>query len=189
MTRVVVVAHHARRQQAEALAESLEAQLLMDEEGRGAWWNHRRALRWAADQDERVVIMEDDALPVPVFRERAAAVLARWPEELVSFYLGTGRPPQYQARIQGLLADCDDHIVLDTLIHGVCYSVPPGGLHRLLAEPTGYQVDLSIGGVWGRPVVYTVPSLVDHADGPPVERHFDRQPRTEPRRAWRLPPG
>src|SRR5690606_13646641 len=116
VTRVVVVAHHARRQQAEALAESLEAQLLMDEEGRGAWWNHRRALRWAADQDERVVIMEDDALPVPFFRERAAAVLARWPEELVSFYLGTGRPPQYQARIQRLLADCDDHIVLDTLI-------------------------------------------------------------------------
>jgi hypothetical protein len=46
---------------------------------------------------------------------------------MLSFYLGTGRPPQYQKEIAGMLVDadrvCGDHIVLSKLIHGVCYSL------------------------------------------------------------------
>ena len=63
----VVVGHHARREQAERLADSLGAHLLVDEHDRGANWNHRRALVWAGEQACRVVVLEDDALPVAGF--------------------------------------------------------------------------------------------------------------------------
>jgi len=42
------------------------------------------------------------------------------------------------------------------------------------------------GDAYGGAVVYPCYSLVDHADGEPVERHPDSAPRTERRRAWRL---
>lgn len=186
----VVVAHHARRAPAESLAAQLGAHLCMDDTGRGATWNHRRALEWAAQQRERVIVLEDDAVPVPDFHARAAAELGRWPDDLVSFYLGTGRPHAYQADIAQRLAlldrDGGHAIRLSTLIHGVCYSIPSAGLQRVLAQVWGQQVDYGIGAAWHRPVVYTVPSLVDHADCAPVERHADGEPRTERRRAWRL---
>lgn len=189
----VVIGHHARRAQATRLAAALDAHLSMDEEGRGATWGHRRALEWAARQHGRVVVLEDDALPVPDFRARAAAVLARYPDDLVSLYLGTGRPVDYQPIIAARLALADStgaaHIKLRTLVHGVCYSIPPAGLPRVLARVWGNQPDFGIGDAWNRPVIYPLPCLVDHADGAPVERHADKQPRVEPRRAWRLPPG
>ncbi|MGQ7174028.1 hypothetical protein ACUOCP_55840, partial [Escherichia sp. R-CC3] len=62
--------------------------------GRAA--GHRRALEWASWQDCRVVILEDDALPVAGFTQLVGEWLYRFPDSLVSFYLGTGRPPQYQ---------------------------------------------------------------------------------------------
>lgn len=186
--RCVVVGHHSRRGQAEGLARSLDAHLVMDEESHGATWNHRRALEWAAQQRERVIVLEDDAVPVPDFLERAAGVLASWPDDLVSLYLGTGRPREFQAEIRRKLdaRGADDHITLATLIHAVCYSIPPAGLQRVIGLPLGYQTDFAIGLNWGRPVVYSVPSLVDHADGPTVERHHDGELRTERRRAWKL---
>ncbi len=46
--------------------------------------------------------------------------------------------------------------------------------------------DYAVGDAYGGAVVYTCYSLVDHADGEPVERHPDSAPRTERRRAWRL---
>ena len=88
-----IVGHHARRKQAVALAMSIGAHLLLDEGNHGANWNHRRALEWASWQDCRVVIIEDDASPVPDFIEQVSEWLNRFPESLVSFYLGTGRPP------------------------------------------------------------------------------------------------
>lgn len=192
MIRCVVVGHHARRRQAEALAASLEAHLLMDEQSHGATWNHRRALEWARGQPDRVVVLEDDALPVPDFRARAAAVLQRWPEDLVSLYLGTGRPLFFQDEIRRKLQalppciDDGDAITLRTLVHAVCYSIPPAGIQRVVGLPLTHQTDFAIGDNWGRPVVYAVPSLVDHADGPCVERHHDGETRTQPRRAWVL---
>ncbi|HAJ4116498.1 TPA: hypothetical protein HLU11_13285 [Escherichia coli] len=187
----VVVGHHTRRQQAEALASTLGANLLVDDGDHGANWNHRRAIEWAAEQICRVVVLEDDAVLVLGFIEKVAEWLARFPDDMLSFYLGTGRPPQYQMQIAERLIVADktraDFIKLPRLIHGVCYSVPPQRISRVLSQwDSSKPADYAVGDAFGGAVVYPCYSLVDHADGETVERHPDSAPRTERRRAWRL---
>lgn len=187
----VVVGHHTRLASAALLAGELGAHLLLDEGNHGANWNHRRALEWAAEQSCRVVVLEDDALPVPGFADKAADWLARFPDDMLSFYLGTGRPPQYQKEIAGMLVDadrvCGDHIVMSKLIHGVCYSPPVGSLKNINKNwDITKAADYAVGDAYGCAIVYPCYSLVDHADLPTVERHPDNEPRTERRRAWRL---
>lgn len=187
----VVVGHHSRRHQAERLAQMLNAHLLIDEDHHGANWNHRRAIEWASQQDSRVVILEDDALPVSGFAQKVAEWLSRFPENLLSFYLGTGRPPQYQPEIATKLIDTDrqqaDYITLNRLIHGVCYSIPQSKLNQVISRWNhGSPADYAVGDACGGAVVYPCYSLVDHADAATVERHPDNTPRTERRRAWRL---
>lgn len=187
----VVVAHHERFAAAMLLANEIDAHLFIDEGNHGANWNHRRAIEWAAEQTCRVVILEDDALLVSDFAYKATEWLARFPDALVSFYLGTGRPPQYQLDIATKLIAADkaraDYITLPRLIHGVCYSVPPQHIKRVLDKWNHSKAaDYAVGDAYGGPVVYPCYSLVDHADGQPVEPARDNQPRTERRRAWRL---
>ncbi|EPS6763656.1 TPA: hypothetical protein ONC33_001201 [Enterobacter kobei] len=186
-----VVGHHARRQQAEALALSISAHLLIDEGDGGANANHRRALEWATCQPCRVVVCEDDAVPVQGFTDKVTDWLVRFPDYMLSFYLGTGRPPQYQMQIAERLIVADktrsDYITLSRLIHGVCYSVPQQHIERVLARwDSSKPADYAVGDAYGGAVVYPCYSLVDHADFESVECHPDSAPRTERRRAWRL---
>lgn len=187
----VVVGHHSRFASAALLAGELGAHLLIDEGNHGANWNHRRAIEWAAEQPCRVVVLEDDALLVQGFTEKVTDWLVRFHDDMLSFYLGTGRPPQYQKEIAGMLVDadrvCSDHIVLSKLIHGVCYSPPQGSLARMLsAWNKTLAADYAVGEAFGGRVIYPCYSLVDHADLPTVECHPDNEPRAERRRAWRL---
>lgn len=187
----VVVGHHSRTGHAQRLAALLDAHLLIDDGSHGANWNHRRALEWASEQTCRVVVVEDDAMPVGLFFTSVTSWLNRFPESLVSFYLGTGRPPQYQMQIAERLIVADktqaDYITLPRLIHGVCYSVPPQHIERVLSRWDRIKpADYAVGDACGGAVVYPCYSLVEHADGEPVERHPDSAPRTERRRAWRL---
>ncbi|MEG6240433.1 hypothetical protein UXN57_00765 [Enterobacter hormaechei] len=187
----VVVGHHTRTGQAQRLAALLDAHLLIDDGNHGANWNHRRALEWAAEQTCRAVVVEDDALPVHGFTEKVTDWLGRFPDDMLSFYLGTGRPPQYQMQIAERLTVADkiraDYITLSRLIHGVCYSVPPEHVHRVLSRwDNSKPADYAVGDAWGGSVIYPCYSLVDHADGVPVERHPDSEQRTERRRAWRI---
>lgn len=187
----VVVGHHTRLGHAQRLAALLDAHLLIDDGNHGANWNHRRALEWAAEQPCRVVVVEDDAMPVDLFFTSVTSWLNRFPESLVSFYLGTGRPPQYQMQIAERLIVADktqaDYITLPRLIHGVCYSVPPQHIERVLSRwDSSKPADYAVGDAYGGAVVYPCYSLVDHADVEPIERHPDSAPRTERRRAWRL---
>ena len=189
--KLCVVGHHARRKQAEALALSISAHLLIDEGDGGANANHRRALEWAAEQPCRVVVLEDDAMPVPWFAELVVDWLTRFPDDMLSLYLGTGRPPQYQMQIAERLIIADktqaDYITLPPLIHGVCYSVPPQHIERVLSRwDSSKPADYAVGDAYGGAVVYPCYSLVDHADFESVECHPDSAPRTERRRAWRL---
>jgi len=187
----VVVGHHTRCHHAEHLAWSLCAHLLIDEGQHGANWNHRRAIEWASQQDCRVVIMEDDALLVGGFIEKVSAWLDRFPDDLLSFYLGTGRPPQYQLEVATKLIDSDqrqtDYIRMSRLIHGVCYSIPRHRITDLLTRwDSAKPADYAVGDACGGDVIYPCYSLVDHADSATVERHPDKEQRTERRRAWRL---
>lgn len=52
--------------------------MLIDEGENGANWNHRRALEWAAAQIFRVVVVEDDAEPVPNFLPEVEGWLQRY---------------------------------------------------------------------------------------------------------------
>lgn len=189
----VVVGHHSREQQARALAYQIgpTAHVMIDPDSHGAAWNHRRALEWASEQDCRVVIIEDDAIPVRRFVAQIAGWFERFPDSLCSFYLGTGRPPQYQLQIVERLIVADktyaDYITLPRLIHGVCYSVPPKHIARVLSRwDSSKPADYAVGDAYGGSVIYPCYSLVDHADGASVERHPDGSSRTERRRAWRL---
>ncbi|WP_313084000.1 hypothetical protein [Atlantibacter sp.] len=187
----VVVGHHSRFASAALLAGDLGAHLLIDEGDHGANWNHRRAIEWAAGQPCRVVVLEDDALPVHGFTGKVTDWLVRFPDDMLSFYLGTGRPPQYQLEIATRLIAADrvrvDHITMHRLMHAVCYSVPPSLIPKVLkCWDNSKPADYAVGDAYGGPVIYPCFSLVDHADGLPVEKHPDRQPRRERRRAWRL---
>ncbi|WP_158784616.1 hypothetical protein [Pantoea sp. BAV 3049] len=189
--RFIVVGHHSRRDIALRLADSMDALTLIDEGDNGANWNHHRAIEWASQQDCRVVILEDDALPVTGFTDKVTAWLERFPDDLCSFYLGTGRPPQYQMQIAASLIEADkrqdDYIIMHRLIHGVCYSPPQHSLSSILNKWNHTKAaDYAVGDAYGGRVVYPCYSLVDHADGVTVERHPDNVLRTERRRAWRL---
>lgn len=190
----VVVAHHSRLDQAYGLAGRVgAAHVSVDYESRGARWGHLQALGWASARRERVWIIEDDALAPTDFLDRASEWSARFPDELVSGYLGRQRPPQFQGQIRSKVAVAEarglDWLTLPTLIHGVCYSLPAGASGQVLHSLPAGAVDFAIGSAWGRPPIYTVPSLVDHDDGPPVEKHPDGQARRPGRTAWRPPRG
>jgi len=111
------------------------------------------------------------------------------PDDLISFYLGTGRPVSWQARVDDALErTAGPFIRLPRLIHGVCYSIPTAHVERVLKrmQDSDDGADFAIGRAWGRSVIYPVESLVEHRDGPSVERHPDREPRTERRVARNL---
>lgn len=191
--RFVIVAHRDREAMARSLAYSLgeTAHVIVDPDSNGANWNHYRALEWAAEQDCRVVVLEDDALPVDGFASLVTDWFARFPDNLISFYLGTGRPPQYQMQIAERLVIADksraDFITMPRLMHGVCYSVPSQYLPRVLARwDNSKAADYAVGDALGGAVIYPCYSLVDHTDGQPVEIPQDGMPRAERRKAWRL---
>lgn len=189
MIPVIIVAHHTRLAMAEKLAEHLgRVHIILDTEGRGAFLSHKMALNMAAELDERVIIMEDDAIPVVDFHARAQQWFDRFPNELISFYLGTGRPPHWQPVINDILRERGDrdYIELAALLHGVCYSIPANKVRRVIERVRGTQADFAISAAWGRGTIYPVESLVEHRDGPSVEKHPDGSPRVEKRVARAL---
>ena len=95
----VVVSHHSRTGHAQRLAALLDAHLLIDDGNHGANWNHHRALQWAAEQSSRVVVLEDDALPVRGFMDQVAVWLARFPCHMLSFTSAPGGRHSIRCRL------------------------------------------------------------------------------------------
>lgn len=191
--KIIIVGHHARGEWIGMLDRELHPTMAyIDYSDQGALNGHTQALMIAAQCDERCVIMEDDAIPVIGFCERAQAWMERFPADLISFYLGTGRPVELQPLVDARVAETvTDYITLPTLIHGVCYSIPTNEVEPLLARLALMsrhckEADYAVGAAWRKPPIYPVESLVEHRDGVPVERHPDGQPRTERRVARRL---
>lgn len=211
---VVIVGHYARRHQAWKLFEEVNAtRMFMDDGHLGAGENHLNAWHWLSKNNLRnwSVVLEDDALPVPNFREQLQMALAQASKDavVVSLYLGRSRPPQWQDSIARVIAHPADpcwFFARDLLHHvGVAIRthelpVMVHGVHQVLRH---YPIDEAIGRWAGTqtmnevPIAYTNPSLVDHRwDQPSVitermhDGHVDATDRPidpkAPRKAWRV---
>src|SRR5262249_18502746 len=141
----------------------------------GAEGNHKAAWEWHAENNTAPwsVVLEDDALPVDGFLNQAAAALTEAPTQLVSFYLGQARPPQWQTKIADAIAKADANeahwIVSTALIHGVAVALKTDLIPSMLnwVSQTPLPIDEAVSH-WARAhhkaVAYTLPSLCDHAD-------------------------
>lgn len=194
-----VVAHELRREQAERLAHEVDADVLQMDDGKlqlGAEGNAKRT--WASlatfPDTEWSVCIEDDAVPVEGFRDQLAAALAVAPAPYVSLYLGRGFPRQWQKRIGETIAAATPEtcwaITSGYMLHAVGIAVRSELVPAMLAHldrAIGVPVDQAIGQHarnTAHQVAYTLPSLVDHADGPTIHIHQDGQPRPPGRTAW-----
>lgn len=191
---IIIVSHYKRSDWVRKLLNVFPgAFVVVDFLDRGSLWAHTEAIKLAALLNVRCVIMEDDAIPVEGFAERVEMHVAEYPDELISFYLGTGYPKHWQDWVAdalvnkgAIVSESDNWIMLPTLIHGVCYTFPPDQVQRIvdgLKRLNGSvpEADTAIGKAWGSRVLYPVESLVEHRDQGSVERHPDGQRRTEPR--------
>jgi hypothetical protein len=194
--KIAIVAHEARAAMAETLQHNLNAGFIAWDDGsKGAEANQKAAWEWHAQNTNGwALVLEDDAEPVEGFLRQASAALAEAPSQVVSFYLGQSRPPQWQQKIADAIAKADANdahwIVSTALIHGVAVAIKSELIPSMLnwVTQTPLPIDEAISH-WCRAhhkvVAYTHPSLVDHADGETLIRHRDKLPRDTGRVAWR----
>lgn len=190
-----VITHPSRRESADRLQKALMAGLCIDQSGIGCDENHMRIWRHYAEtlRSGWLLVVEDDALPGEDFVQRLSEVIERWPDHLISLYLGKVYPPQYQLKVQNMLFRArqkgSDHIALSALLHGVGYVLPVERIPAMLPllENSFRPIDERIGKAWrdtaGTKVIYPIPSLVDHDETLPSLVH-ERRPG---RKAW-VPP-
>jgi hypothetical protein len=187
---VVVVSHPARSDAALHLAAELGGALVVDD-GRGEWATHERALEWAAGQRaSHALVVQDDAVPVPRMIDHAAAAVDAYPGGPIGLYVGRSRPRPGQ--VERAVVEAEKHgaswLEADSLLWGVATILPSGDLPGMLewCSRSALPYDQRVGSWYrraSRPVRYTWPSLVDHADGPSL---IPGRPRREPRTAWRV---
>lgn len=191
-----VVAHIDRKDIALSLVEEVGAECVsIDEEGRGAGWNHVQVLEYLHDSPtEWVVVLEDDSVPVGNFRRQLEEALNWAPTPFVGLYVGRGRPPHWQAGISEVIAKESCWLVCDTMMNAVGYAVKtkivPIMLESLedIWEGSGAKLPIDqaisrFGQDYKIPFCYTRPSLINHLDITPVEQHCYGTP-TEKRVAW-----
>lgn len=193
-----VVAHINRSEQAWKMFEAVHGRLISFDDGyHGCTGNHIRVLKDLREYDGTTwyVVLEDDAEPVEGFRQQLTDALAASPVDVVSLYLGTSNPIPWQPSIARTIALSvnESWITSDYLLHAVGYAVRANVIDDLIAwvKPKARSpIDEQISAFCRHNSVrvgYTVPSIVEHKDGPTViERHPDGAPRTLPRKAWRL---
>lgn len=186
-----IVGHKERAHAAHKLSAQLGgARIALDNGEYGQGRNHDRAWAMAAETDsEYCVVLEDDAEPIPNFLEQVHKALTVAPAPIISLYLGTSRPPQYQQAIERALTHNACFITAGQLLHHVAVAIRTNLVADMLkgvgahTTPADYRI-----GAWaqhqGHRIAYTNPSLVEHGDAPTLIQHADMQPRLEPRRAW-----
>jgi len=194
---VGIVAHDSRADQARALADTVGADVLSVDDGSlGCDDNHDLVLsRLSSTKADWVVILGDDAAPIPDFRGEVTCALTAAPTPIVSLYLGRQRPPWAQKPAEKATSLADeqdaDWIVASHLLHGVGYAIRTHLIPSLMNYWTPLPVDQHIT-AWaqsqGHLIAYTWPCLVDHADQPTIVDHPDNQPRPPGRVAHRAGP-
>lgn len=189
-TTIAVVAHHRRQQQAAALSTRINADHISWDDGTlGATGNHLAVWDWHAHNTTHgwAITIEDDGLPCDNFRDQLAAALAVAPAPVVSLYLGTGHPRQFQPLIERTLAATPDAhwLTHDHLLHAVAVAIHTD-LLPLTLDPD-LPIDEAITH-WARRnhhhIAYTRPSLVDHADTDTLITNRADRTTNKPRHAW-----
>lgn len=192
MIPIGIVAHTLRVQQAKTLARHVNADFISIDNGiLGCDDNHETVQHHLSCLPSTwSVILEDDAEPVPNFRQQLDMCLPMSPSPIVSFYMGRKRPGHWQHRYRKAIghAQVADACWIQSthLLHAVGYAIRTELLPYLLDHTTSLPVDQHIGH-WaryhGHTIAYTYPSLVDHADSETLVDHPDGQPRTKGRKA------
>lgn len=187
---ICVVGHQLRQDRAQQLARRVAAQVVIDDGSHGETMNHQRAWRrLAAGRTTHACVIQDDALPIGSFVADVWEVAARKPDDLISLYVGQQRPHATAVAAAVQQARRVDAAWLEhrELLWGVAVLMPRRLVLNTLAAMSGRQpYDRDLGYGWfrttGRPVQYTVPSLVDHDDTLP-QITTDHPPRQPGRRA------
>lgn len=195
MFSIGIVAHTSRTTQAKRLTATVKADFISIDNGLlGCDGNHVAVQRHlSALSSDWSIVLEDDALPVDGFRRQVGKVLGVAPAPVVSLYLGRLRPPHWQKRVGAALASAASTgacwVVGDRLLHAVGYCVRTDLLPDLADFESEFPSDQRVS-AWvrarGLSVGYSVPSLLDHADGVSVAAHPDGQPRPAGRCAWQV---
>lgn len=190
---IAVVSDVRRGDMGERLVNQVGADYLsIDQFGEGCTWNHSRAWRMLAglsEPDQWALVLEDDAEPVPGFREQLQLALAAAPAPIVSLYLGMGYIEDRSIGINLTRADMlGAHWVVTRgrILHAVALAVRSDLLPALVDNlpRSNTPIDRSLS-MWarreGHQVAYSWPSLVEHNDGPSLVTRYRRAAR----RAWR----
>lgn len=206
---IAIVAHPSRHDMAVELAHQVNAEaVIWDNKNEGCDANHLKAWDWHAQHDlpklasrEFKVVLEDDAVPCDNFREQLDMALAALPVEIaiVSLYLGTGYPRQWQSGLRtvvaGPLEDAPNFLTTDALLSCVGYAIRYPWISSAQffigwGITNGKPVDQALSmmcGDYGLRVPYTHPSLVNHqGDESLIKQRTDGEGRTSRRRAWRF---
>lgn len=180
-----IVAHQRRWVQAEQLATLTRGKIFMDNGFLGEWKNTRRALAWGRSQDAtHVVVLQDDAVPIPEFMAQVREAIKRRPDDVVGLYVGTGRPyaEEVLRAVQAARRDLASWLVSDGLIWGVGTIWPVSLINDFLSWADLWRHQLPYdqrAHAWsqatGRRCYYTWPSLVNHADLPSVIKGRDHK--------------
>lgn len=177
-----VVAYVTRQKQIEYLRNEVYPDLIEVDDGTfGVTGNHNLTLAKLYEYGRRcgcewLVVLEDDAQPVPGFHRQLSAALDVAPSPIVSLYNGSGHPAHRQAAFADLAKRQDVHwIIHRDLRHAVGYAlhmeVIELGLidHMIEMDRQRWAPDDAITKFarrWEKPVAYANPSIVDHEDGP-----------------------
>ena len=195
-----IVAHTARAEQAHTLMEQTGAAYMSIDDGTlGCELNHRKVWLWHLEHctTKWAVSLEDDAVPIPDFREQLNAALEQSPSPVVSLYLGKHRVAVWEKRKQLAIIRADNEdahwFTTRTLLHAVAVAIRTDVLSDAITHGTQlgdfFPNDEAIShwaNATNNTVAYTWPSLVDHADQPTLFIHPDKLPRPPGRKAYKL---
>lgn len=179
---LAVVGHPDRQELVNGLTKSVKPDCLsMDTDGIGCGRNHLNAIAQAYGHavehyKKWIVVLEDDAVPVPNFRREIETALRHSPTKLVSFYLGINHPIQYQYDISKAVKANTSWLIHPYMRHAVGYAIGIEYVESLRQTVTGlveqnWAPDDAMSEYAKSTkhlVSYTNPSLVDHKDLPSV---------------------
>lgn len=176
---IAVMTHPRRAERAQALADRLRADLVVDpapDAAPHAWRTAREAWASTPDWATHRLVVQDDALPVAQARTRVFLAVTARPSSPIAFYAGA-HPAQmayeiaHAERCSKPFAVCPPGQWVPT----VALCLPAGQARDLVAfaaaERVEYMADDEIVGQWARRrkacVLLAVPSLFDHDDEEP----------------------